>query len=308
MFSIVSSQIVKMFLLIIVGFICCRTGIVDKNGNKTLSNLLLMVINPVVIIDAFQIEYSPHLLQGVLLSLLLGFLSHFIGIGLAHILIPEKNNRDYNVERFSCVYSNCGFMGIPLIGGILGSEGILYITSYIIAFNVMSWTQGLVLMTGNSSWKQLRKGLTSPVIICIIIGLFLFINQIRLPALLGDTLGYLAGMNTPVGMLVAGVSLAQTSLVNAVKNPRLYLITAVRLLVIPMIMLALFCFLPLDSTVRLTILIASACPVATTCTMFALRFDKNYQYASEIFAFSTLVSMATIPGIVLLAEHFMPGV
>ena len=305
MFAIISNQILKMFLLMMVGYISYRTKLIDTQGNKALSNLLLIIINPCVIISSFQIEYTDALLHGLLFSFLLALLTHIVGIVVSHFLFPSKNNPDYNVEQFSCIYSNCGFMGIPLINGILGSEGVLYVTAYVVTFNVLCWTQGLVLMTGNTSWKQIKKGLTSPVMFGILLGLVLFLARIRIPSVLLDTIDYVAAMNTPVGMMVAGIALAETNLWEAVKNKRIYLITAVKLLVIPVIMTAILAFLPLSSTVLCTMLVAAACPTATTCTIFALRYDANYKYASEIFAISTLISLITIPVIVSLAEPLL---
>lgn len=305
MFIIISNQILKMFLLMMVGYLCCRTKLIDHHGNKTLSNLLLMVINPVLIVNAFQIEYSPQLLKNFLLAFLLSLVTHFVGIVLVHFLIPSKSSRDYAVEQFCAVYSNCGFMGIPLINSILGSEGVLYITAYMIAFNLLCWTHGLTLMTGNTSWKQLKKGLTSPVIFGILIGLFLFLTQIHLPALLSETIESLSCMNTPVGMMIAGISLAETDLLPALKNRRLYLVTAVKLIVIPLIMLLAFSLLPISSGVLCTMVVAAACPAATTGTMFALRYDGNYKYASQIFAVTTLLSIITIPVMVWLAERLL---
>lgn len=303
MFLIISNQIVKMFLIMILGYICYRVKLIDHQGNKALSNLLLIVINPFLIINAFQIEYNTALMHGFLLSFLLAMLTHLVGIVIARIFIPEKSSRDYNIERFSCIYSNCGFMGIPLISSILGSEGVLYITAYMVAFNFLCWTQGLVLMTGNTSWKQIKKGLTSPVMFGILLGLILFAAQIKLPSVLSDTIEYISAMNTPIGMLVAGISLAETNLWEALKNKRLYLVTAIKLLLIPLIMALCFSFLPWNKNVLCTILVAAACPAATTGTIFALRYDANYKYASEIFAFSTLVSLITIPMMVSLAER-----
>ena len=305
MFVIISNQILKMFLLMMVGYISYRTKLIDTQGNKALSNLLLIIINPCVIISSFQIEYTDALLHGLLFSFLLALLTHIVGIVVSHFLFPSKNNPDYNVEQFSCIYSNCGFMGIPLINGILGSEGVLYVTAYVVTFNVLCWTQGLVLMTGNTSWKQIKKGLTSPVMFGILLGLVLFLARIRIPSVLLDTIDYVAAMNTPVGMMVAGIALAETNLWEAVKNKRIYLITAVKLLVIPAIMTVILAFLPLSSTVLCTMLVAAACPTATTCTIFALRYDANYKYASEIFAISTLISLITIPVIVSLAEPLL---
>ncbi len=303
MFLIISNQILKMFLLLMTGFLCFRIGLVSHEGNKTLSNLLLMVINPLLIVRSFQVDYSPEILRDCVIAFLLAMITHIVGIAVAYLCIPSKSARDVSIERFSCIFSNCAFMGIPLISSILGNIGVLYITAYSVAFNLFCWTQGLVLMTGNTSFQQVKKGLTSPVIIGIVIGLTLFLCRIKLPAVLLDSINYLADMNTPVGMLIAGVSLAETDLVQALKNKRLYLVTALKLLLVPFIMVVLFAFLPFDKDVLLTIAVAAACPAATTGTMFALRYDKNYQYASEIFAFSTVVSLFTIPLIVTLAER-----
>lgn len=305
MYIIISNQILKMFLLMMVGYISYRARLIDTQGNKALSNLLLIIINPCVILSSFQIEYTNDLLHGLLFSFLLAFLTHFVGIILSRFLFPAKNNPNSNVERFSCIYSNCGFMGIPLINGILGSEGVLYVTAYVVTFNVLCWTQGLVLMTGNTSWKQIKKGLLSPVMFGILLGLILFLARIRIPGVLLDTIDYVAAMNTPVGMMVAGIALAETDLWQALKNRRTYLVTAVKLLVIPAVMIAILAFLPINHTVLYTILVASACPAATTGTIFALRYNANYKYASEIFAFSTLASLITIPVIVSLAELFV---
>lgn len=304
MFLILSNQILKMFLIILVGFICCRSKLIDTQGNKTLSNLLLMVVNPCVIVDSFQIEFSDHLLKGLLCSLVLAFLSHVVGIIVGHFLLPAKNNPDYNVERFCCMYSNCGFMGIPLINGVLGSEGVLYITAYVVMFNIFCWTHGLLLMNGTTCAKQLKKVLISPVMVGIFIGIFLFVTRIQLPGILSDSLGYLAAMNTPLGMLIAGIALAESNLPAALKNKRLYLVSFIKLMGIPCIMAVILSFLPWDYNVLCTILIAAACPTATTCTMFALRYNANYKHASEIFAFTTVACLITIPVIVSVASPF----
>lgn len=303
MFLILFNQILKMFLIILVGFICFRTKLIDKQGNKTLSNLLLMIVNPCVIVNSFQIEFSNHLLKGLLCSLLLAFFTHVIGILSGKFLLPAKNNPDYNVEQFCCMYSNCGFMGIPLINGVLGSEGVLYITAYIVMFNIFAWTHGLILMSGSTSRKQISKALISPVMIGIIIGILLFVTRIQLPVILSDSLGYLAAMNTPLGMLIAGIALAESDLTAALKNKRLYKVSLIKLILIPCIAAAILVFLPWNYNVLCTVLIAAACPTATTGTIFALRHNANYEYASEIFAFTTLACLITIP---VLVSAFSP--
>lgn len=310
MFKIIAGQSLIMFLLILVGVTVFRTHLADHQGSKTLSNILLMVVNPFVILNSFlSIKYNAGLVQGFCLALLLGFLSHFAGIAVAHVLIRKHDNPDFNIERYSSTYSNCGFMGIPLVGSILGAEGIFFLTAYLVAFNVLTWTHGLVLITGDTSAKQIRKGLMSPAMFAIAAGLACFFFRVHLPSHLSAAVEYMGSMNTPMGMLVAGVALGEANLVPALRKAHLYLVCLLKLIIMPLctmcILLAVKRMIPISDPVFYTILIGSACPAATTGTMFALRYDGNYRYASELFVLSTLLSMATVPFIVFLAEKML---
>lgn len=181
----------------------------------------------------------------------------------------------------------------------------MYLTAYMTVFNILSWTHGVALMTGKASVKDLKKGLLSPMIVASVLGLILFFARIRFPAVISDTLNYVSNMNTPLAMMVAGISVAQTDLLGMLRRKRLYLITAIKLLIMPLFTLALLLVFRVDSTVACTMLILSACPAATTGTAFALRFQKNYRYASEIYAFTTLCSLITIPIFVYAAERLL---
>lgn len=302
MFQIISLQIVKMVLLLLLGVFCYRKKLIDQAGNKTLANLLLMIVNPALGISSLQIDYNPDFIRGLLLAYLLAVLTHLIIIVLCTFTIRSQNNDDYPIERFAAIYSNCGFMGIPLVQSILGSEGVLYLTAYMIIFNIFTWTHGLGMMNGKFSFRELKKGLLSPMVIASCIGLVLFFFEIRLPAFLGDTINYISNMNTPLAMLIAGVSVAQTDLLSMLKNKRIYFVTIFKLLIMPTVVLLGLIPLQLPPTVACVILIASACPAAASGTAFALRAHKNYTYYSELYSFTTVCSLITIPLFVYAAE------
>lgn len=305
MFTIIINQILKMVLLLLLGVICYRLKFIDQAGNKMLANLLLMIINPALIFMALQVDYTPELISGFLLMTALAIITHLLAIFIARLLISQKENQNYAIERFSIIYPNCGFIGIPLIQSVLGSEGVFYLSAYLVVFNVFSWTHGVVLMQGKTSLKELKKGLLSPTIIACVLGLLLFFLQIRVPAVLADTLNYISGMNTPMAMIIAGVSVAQTDLNVMLKNKRVYLITFCKLLLIPTVVLALLTPLHVPMVIACTLVIVASCPVATTCTAFCLRFQKNYKYSSELYAFTTVCSLFTIPLFVYAAEHLL---
>lgn len=287
-----------MLLLIIAGFICYKTGVVSENGSKELTRLVLTVVNPVVIFMAYQTEFRTELIKGFLCSLFLSVIAYIIAISVSYMLIRRKDNRETDIERFSCIYSNCAFMGIPLVQSIMGDEGVFYLTAFVTVFNILVWTHGVIQISGIKSFKSIIKAVTSPSVIAIAAGLICFSFRLRLPGLVTDSLEYIGAMNTPLAMIVAGSTIARTNMIKALGNPRIYYVSAMTLLFIPLLIGLLFRMIPLNEASELAVLIAMSAPAATMCTMQCLRYGKNSLYASEIFAVTTLSSTITMPAIV----------
>lgn len=303
--SIVLNQILTMFILILIGIICFKCNIINEAVCKKLSDLLLQLISPFLIFTSYQREFSKVVLTGLFISLGLAVITHLFGILTAYILVPGKKNPDSVVERFSVIYSNCGFIGIPLINGIFGSEGIFYITAYITVFNLFLWTQGLIMMNGINGItnpKNVAKTLISPTLISIILGFICFLLQLKVPSVIYDSMEYVASMNTPLAMIVAGATIVQTSIRNLFTKVRIYLVLFLKLIFIPAVLAFLYSRLKMDTPVFVTAVLAAACPTAATGTMFAIRYHKNALYASEIFALTTLGALATIPAVMTLTD------
>ncbi len=298
---VILRQIVIMFIILLIGFGCSMKGLITKEGNKQLSAVALHIVNPLLIFMSYQSDYSSKLLRGLLWSFLLSGLSFAVTIGLSTLLIKKKRP-EHDLERFSAVYSNCGFIGIPLIRGIYGDEGVLYLTAYITLFNILIWTHGLMTMKGSKDMKSFLNSLKAPSVVAVFIGLIFYLLQIRLPDFLHTSLQYVSDMNTPLAMLIAGSAAAQTNVVKALKNSGLYIVAALKLVALPLAAMALLHFIPAPHMVQMVVLIASACPVATTGTMFAIQYDKNPERCSEFFAVTTLLSGLTLPVVTMLGE------
>ena len=286
-----------MLLLNVVGIIAYRTKVVDKNGGRQFSNFVLEIVTPVLVVNAYaDVEYESRLVVNMLWTFLLAAAAYGIFIAAVHLLIRPKPGRETEIERFSAIYSNCGFMGIPLASAILGNEGVFYTTAFLSVFFCFAWTHGIMLLTGQHDRKALLKKLCSPTMIGIVIGLLLFFFRIPLPDLLEKTFGYVASMNTPMAMVASGISVAQADLFHALKNPRVYYVSAVKLLIV------------IPQEIRLVVLLLMAAPSAAMCTLQCQKHSMNDAYASHIFAVTTLVSMLTMPLVVKLftwaAEKF----
>lgn len=296
-------QTIIMMILILVGVICSKTRIISKESNKELSRFVLQVINPVLILMAYQTEYRTELVRNLLVTFALSVLAFVIMIGSAYILIRNKQGRETAVERFSAIYSNCGFMGIPLINALFGTEGVFYLTAFITVFNFIVWTHGIILISGEKSMKQVVKVFYSPTIIAIVLGIVMFFAQIKIPSVPAEALNLLAELNTPLAMIVSGVTMADTNIPKLLKKPGIYYISLMKLIVIPLILIGVLSLFDIDEKVRLTIVVAAAAPPAAMCTLQCIRYNKNSLYASEIFTAGTIFSIAALPLMVKITEN-----
>lgn len=304
------SRIVIMALLIAVGVICQKTKIIGNEVNKGISDIALKVSTPALLVSSFQQELNAERLQRLGYAAFLAVIAILFAAVLGYLCIPKGRNRSkddngrLSIERFSAIYSNCAFMGIPLINGIYGDEGVFYLTAFYALFNIAVWTHGVIMMKGETGVRQVLKALASPALIGIVIGAALFFLQISLPDVIKQALDYAGSMTTPLGMLVAGVTIAQTNLPGALKKLKIYYISALRLIIIPVLTIVLFLLFPFDETVMGVTVAAAACPAATICTMFAISFNKDSLYAGEIFAVSTVLSAVSLPLIMWLFDFF----
>ncbi len=302
MSQVILQQAFIMLILILVGAGCFRFGLLSKETVSEISRLVLTVVNPIVILLAYQRELRAELAVNLGWTFLLSILSYAIVMLISYLAIRSKEGRETAIERFSCIYSNCGFMGIPLVQAMFGLEGVFYLTAFVTIFNLLAWTHGVMQISGQHSMKSILKVLRSPAIIAIAAGMVLFFAQITIPSLLAETLGMIGELNTPLAMFVAGATIAQTNLPAIFRKPRVFYICTLKLLIIPFAVILLFLCLPFDSMMEMTVLAATAAPSAAMCTMQCLNFKKNAAYASELFGMSTLLSILTMPLVMMLYE------
>lgn len=293
-------QVIVMFLMIAVGFICNKIKMISPETNRQMSNLLLLVVNPALLLIAFQKEYTHELVEGLLWAVLLALISHAVGILLSTFLLRKKEGDGWKIERIAAIYSNCGFMATPLIYALFGTEGVFYLTGYLLVFNLLLWTHGVFQFDRQPIWKNIGNAFKSPVVIAVLLGMVLFFLRIELPGPIYDAVNFISNMNTPLAMLVAGGFIAQADLRQVFGNLRVYFVSALRLLIIPLISLVIFYLLPVSDVVAITILVAGSAPCAAAVTMFAVRFHSDELYGSAFFTVSTIFSVITMPLMVFL--------
>ena len=295
-------QTLIMLILMLVGALSAKTGLISSAANKDLSKFILQVVNPVVIFMSYQTELKPELVKKLLLTFGLSALAMAVMLAGAYLFIRPKKGKNTEIERFSSIYSNCGFMGIPLVNALFGMEGVFCLTAFITVFNLTVWTHGVILITGEKDVKSVLKVLRSPTMIAIGLGLLAFFLKIRLPEIPSKALGYISELNIPLAMVVSGVTISETNLLSIVKKVSIYKVCFSKLILFPFILSVIFLAFPVDEQVKMTVLVAAAAPPAAMCTLLCVRSGKDSLYASEIFTAGTILSVITLPIVVKFTE------
>ena len=300
-FLTVATNVLTLFLLMVVGVVCAKTKLLSDGGVKALANLVLYIATPCVIIKSCMREFDPAMLWGFLTVVAVAAVTHAVLILLAKVVFRDSDENRRRVLRSAVVFSNAGYMAIPLQQAILGDVGVFYCAAYIIVFNLFLWTYGLAEMSGESR-LSVKKILLNPGIIGVVVGLTLFVFSVPVPTLIADGVGHLASLNTPVPMLIVGYYLAQTNLLSALKDGRGWLCIALRLVAAPLLALGALLLCGVRGDLLTACMICIATPVATSCTMFATRFDRNPRLSVNLVSLSTLLSVATLPLMVALTR------
>lgn len=293
-------QNIIMFIYLLIGYSLYRRKLITAQGSGEIGKVLLYVIMPVAILKSYMKEYSGEMLAGFLISLLAAFGSLMLSILVSTLVFRKKST----IRQFGAAFSNAGFIGIPLVQMTLGEEAVFYVASFVALLNILQWTYSVFIITGDKSQVSLKKITTNPIVISFIAGLLLFFLPIEIPEMVTNVIGTLAAMNAPLAMIILGAYLAQVRLRELFTDRLTYLCTAVRLIVIPVLTIALFLVVPDKyGTVRLAVMLAAAAPVGSNVAIFAQLFHKEYTEAVKDVCLSTLFSILTMPLIIGLADY-----
>lgn len=302
-FFTVAQNVLTLFLLVAVGVVCGKCRLLNEAAVKACANLVLYIATPCVIIKSCIRTFDTQLLRGFLIVALAAAINHAVLILVARWLFRDKDEGRRRVWRFSMIFSNAGYMAIPLQQAILGDEGVFYCAAYVMVFNICLWTYGVWEMSGDKAALSRKNLVLNPGIIGVVVGLTIFLLSIPIPALLADAVGHIAVLNTPLPMLIIGYYLAQTDLRAALRNKRGHFCVALRLVIMPLLALGALLACGVRGTALTSLMICISTPVATACTMLATRYDREPLLSVNLVSLSTLLSVVTMPVIVSLADY-----
>ncbi len=302
-FLIVGKQVLVLCVLMGLGFLCNKVHWLDEKAVKSITNIVLYFVTPCVIINSFSREMDKTLLYGLLITALIAFLVFGFSIAFAHMCIKDKDPDTERIYRYAAIFGNCGFMALPLEQAVLGDVGVFYGAVYIAVFNLIVWTYGVWLMSGDKKNVKPKALLTNPGLIGTVIGILVFVLQIRLPSVIDTSIEYMAALNTPLPMIIIGYYLGNLSVSRIVSNKKQYLISFYKLILFPAVALFMMYFANIDPVIMVVCTIASAAPSAANTAMFATLYNKDAELGAQIMSVSTLISLLTLPVLVALAQY-----
>ena len=308
MILLIFKTMLTLFFLCIAGFVARKSGIMDSDFSKKLSDFIIKIAQPFLIISAItNTEYSRD-------NLALGFTVIGIGI-LCHCALavfaklytlPIKKINEAKITSFAIIFSNCGFIGLPVAGALLGSKGLFCGAFYQISFNLFLWSYGMLMLgRGRDDIKMNpRKMLlnygTTPCIIGIV--LYLLKPYFTLPDFLASAFDYLGSLCTPMSQIIVGGLIATRSIIPLLKSYKIYLFSVAKLFVFP-VMAALFCrLLGADAFMTVFVCVMTSLPCASNSAMFGEIYDIEPEYAAQLVGVTTLLSVISVPAVLYLTE------
>ena len=300
---ICAQQVVVLFLLMATGTVAVKTGVLKPENKQALSNLLVYLVVPAMIINSYRMEFSAEILRNLLAAFGMSVLAICIGTVITLVLTARRKDSRAPIFRFATVFSNAAYMGFPLISALFGAEGMLYASAYVTVFNILLWTMGYGMVSGSANARDVARNLLrTPVFYALVAGLAIYFFQIPIPRLIAQPIELLAGMNTPLSMLITGMLLAASDLKAIVSDLHIWKLAAVRTLLIPAVCLGVFALLGLVhlGMSAQVVLLLECCPAAAITSVFAVQFHHDESYAAGSVVLTTLLSIVILPLCALL--------
>ena len=295
-------QNLVMLVYMMIGYFLYKKKLVSAGGSADIGRILLYIVMPAAILKSYLADFSQERLEGLFVSFLAALLSLLLSIAAARIAFSKEQG----IERFGAAFSNAGFIGIPLVQMTLGEEAVFYVSSYVALLNILQWTYGLVTITGDRSLISVKRLRTNPILLSFLAGIALFLLPVSLPETAENVVGTIAAMNGPLAMIVLGVYLGQVPLRSLFSGRVGYRCALVRLIVIPVLTMALlFVFPEKYHMLKLTILIAASAPVGSNVSIFAQLYGQDYMQSVKEVTLSTLLCIITLPLILGIADYVL---
>lgn len=291
-------KIAQLFVFMFLGFISVKVRLLKSEDSSALSKMLLYILTPAIVLEAFDVDMTPEIMKGFLLSLMAAILVHFLLLVIDFFY--KKTLRPGVVERACAMYSNCGNLLIPIVISVLGKEWVIYSSGFLCVQLFFVWTHGISLFSGEKAFVP-KKIFTNVVLITVVVGILMSVLKLRLPVFVKGITTPMGDMVGPISMFVCGMIATDVKLKKIFCDKRTYIVVLIRMVITPLICLGVlraalfFIPMPLAKSVLFITYLAAIAPTGTSAVQFAQIYDKEPEFVVSINIITTLLCIATMP-------------
>lgn len=297
------NQVAILALIMGVGSFAGKKNLINDELSRGLSNILTNIALPALVVSSFIISYSKELLGSMLEIFIISVIFHVAIILVSRFVLGKYNIDKQQIIKFMFIFPNGGAMGVPLIYGLYGQIGVLYLSIFLIPYQILFWTYGEGLFSHESSGIALKKYLNNPNIIAVVVGLFIFMLSIKVPFIIKQTLSDIGAVTMPLSMMIIGEKVASMKFKEIIFDKDVYFCSFMRLIIAPIIMFVIISFLNWTPLIKNICIAAEAIPTATVTVLFCEKYNYNTILASKCVLATHILSIITIP-IMLLFLRF----
>ena len=295
---ILFKQLIIMFAMLALGVWMKRSKMMSETTFKELGVFLLYVISPIVVFRGYLVAPTQVNTMRLLVSFGASFVLLLMIIGIA-TLIYRKDG----LSIFASIFTNSGFMGIPLVVALFSQEAVFVLSPFLSWLFVIQWTLGIVVVTKDPRSMSFKKVILNPVIIATIVGVIVYFLHIPIPEVLDEFLSRIGVMLMPIAMIVLGSSFAHLSFKNVFLDARVWLMVLVRLFVLPLFVVVALSVIAKDfELVAYTLLVAMSAPIGANVAILAQQYNKDITLAASQIMLTTLFSIISMPLMVFIAN------
>lgn len=289
-------QMLSLLIMIGAGFLAARTGMMDDHTNSHISRLIVNIFNPLLVFASAANSIGLIPMQKLILVGLIavGMFAVFIIVGMILAPLFERDSMQRRIYQLMFVFSNLGFIGIPVVSSILGSQYVVYVTEFMLVYTVIFYTYGVALMDGKFSPSSL-KSMLNPGTFFSVAALLIILFEIRLPDFIRSAATYLGNATTPLALISVGFSLANSDIRRILTNGKLYIFSAVKLLILPLLLLPLVRLVTNDASLTAVCMVIFGMPVGNMPLMLGTQKGIDCTNCSAAIILTTVLCVLTIP-------------
>ena len=299
MVNTVINSVVSLFLIMVVGVYGSKKGIITSDVNNGLINILLNIALPLMVISSFMFSFDESIKNNMVKAFFYSLITYCILIGISYVLVHPIKGEKKTIIHFSNIFTNTGYIGFPVLNTIYGPEGVIYGSIFNMFFVLFLWTYGVVLFKGHMKYDELKKEafktIRNPSIVAVIIGVLIMLLNIKIPEILFNSIKSVGNITGPLSMIIVGAIISNVEFRTHLKDWALYYGIVTKMIILPMILYFISLLFDDRSIVANSVIIIASMPAAAMTSIFAVRYNKEKDFATIIVVITTLLSIITIP-------------